>query len=230
MAFNYSPKIVTDGLVLYLDAANTRSYVSGSTTWTDLSRNGVNGTLVNGPTFNSANGGSIVFDGSNDYVNTVTATFLGINSTSTPFTISVWFKTSGVTEYYLFDNYNGSNNISLRVDAGVLEVYMAASISGVINAVRFGSGYNNNVWHNFTITWNGSNLLTAYANSINIGNNITTLSGSFESNAEFRIGNRPSSPGPFFVGNISQVSIYNRILSTSEIRQNYNATKTRFGL
>ena len=230
MAFNYSPKIITEGLVLYLDAANTRSYPGVGTTWSDLSRSGNNGSLINGPTFNSANGGSIVFDGTNDYVNTVTATFLGINSTSTPFTISVWFKTSGVTEYYLFDNLNGSNDISLRVDAGVLEVYMAASISGVINAVRFGSGYNNNVWHNFTITWNGSNLLTAYADSINIGNNTTTLSGSFESNAAFRIGNRPSPLGPFFVGNISQVSVYNRILSATEILQNYNATKTRFGL
>ena len=68
MAFNYSPKIVTDGLVLYLDAANSKSYVSGSTTWNDISRSGINGTLVNGPTFTGSNGGSIVFDGVNDYV------------------------------------------------------------------------------------------------------------------------------------------------------------------
>ncbi len=60
--------IVTNGLVLYLDASNTKSYVSGSTTWSDVSRSGNNGTLINGPTFNSANGGSIVFDGTNDYV------------------------------------------------------------------------------------------------------------------------------------------------------------------
>jgi hypothetical protein len=70
MAFRYSPKIVTDGLVLYLDAANTKSYVSGSTTWNDISRGGNNGTLVNGPTFNRGNGGSIEFDGVDDYVTT----------------------------------------------------------------------------------------------------------------------------------------------------------------
>ena len=58
MAFNYSPKIVTNGLVLCLDAANPKSYVSGSTKWNDLSKNYLNGTLTNGPTFNSANGGS----------------------------------------------------------------------------------------------------------------------------------------------------------------------------
>ena len=68
MSFSFSPKIVTDGLVLYLDAANTRSYVSGSTVWTDLSRVGNNGLLINGPTFNSLNNGSIVFNGTNQYV------------------------------------------------------------------------------------------------------------------------------------------------------------------
>jgi hypothetical protein len=67
MAVNYSPKIITDGLVLYLDAANTRSYPGSGTVWSDLSRGGNNGTLRNGPTFNSGNGGSIVFDGVNDY-------------------------------------------------------------------------------------------------------------------------------------------------------------------
>ena len=69
MAFNYSPNIITDGLVLYLDAANTKSYPGSGTTWRDLSKSQLNGTLTNGPTFNSSNGGSIVFDGVDDYVN-----------------------------------------------------------------------------------------------------------------------------------------------------------------
>ena len=68
MAFNYSPRIIQDGLVLYLDAANTKSYPTTGTTWSDLSRRGNNGTLTNGPTFNSSNGGIIVFDGINNYV------------------------------------------------------------------------------------------------------------------------------------------------------------------
>ena len=67
MSFNYSPKIVTDGLVLYLDAANTRSYPGTGTTWTDLSRSSLPTPLYNGPTFNSTNGGSIIFDGIDDY-------------------------------------------------------------------------------------------------------------------------------------------------------------------
>lgn len=230
MSLHHYPRIVSNGLVLCLDAANPSSYPGTGSVWNDLSGNNNSGTLANEPTFSSENKGSIVFDGANDYINAVTATSLGINSVSTGFTISIWFKTSGGLEYYLFDNYNGSNDISLRVDAGVLEVYMVAT-TGAINAVQFGPGpgYNNNVWHNFTITWNGSNLLAVYANGINIGNNTTTLSGSFESNAAFRIGSRPVSPG-FFAGNIAQVSVYNRPLSPSDIRQNYNATKGRYSL
>ena len=68
MALNHGPKLVTDGLVLWMDAADRTSYPGSGTTWTDLTRNGYNGTLTNGPTFSSANGGAIVLDGTDDYV------------------------------------------------------------------------------------------------------------------------------------------------------------------
>ena len=74
------------GLVFVLDAANPTSYVSGSTTWQDLSGNNNSGSLVNGPTFNSSNGGSIVFDGSNDYVEISTV------NASSQFTLNFWVK------------------------------------------------------------------------------------------------------------------------------------------
>ena len=227
------PQIVTNGLVLYLDAGNSKSYPTTGTAWYDRSGNGNNVALINTPNFNSLNNGSIVFDGINDYVNTITATSLGINLASNPFTISVWFKTTSTTEHYLFDNYNGvisgiNVNISLRTQDGKLEVNIAPNTSGVVGT-QFGSGYNNNIWHDFTITWNGSNLLTVYGDSINIGNNTTVLLGSFETNAAFRIGSRPVS-GNFFNGNISKVSVYNRALTSQEVLQNYNATKSRYGL
>ena len=76
----YYGNIVKDGLVLDLDAAKKDSYPGTGTAWNDISGNRNNGTLTNGPTFNSSNGGSIVFDGTNDYINTVTATSLGIKS------------------------------------------------------------------------------------------------------------------------------------------------------
>ena len=91
MAFSFSPKIVTDGLVLYLDAANPKSYVSGSTTWRDISRGGNNGTLVNGPTFDSGNGGNIVFDGVDDYSRIEFNTLFN-GSSSDSFSIEIIFK------------------------------------------------------------------------------------------------------------------------------------------
>ena len=65
MGLSHSPRIVTDGLVFCLDAANIRSYPGTGTTWTDL-KGGNEGTLTNGPTFSSDNAGSISTDGSND--------------------------------------------------------------------------------------------------------------------------------------------------------------------
>ena len=87
MAGNVAPNTVTDGLVLYLDAANVKSYASGSTSWNDLVGTN-NGTLVNGPTFSRANGGSIVFDGTNDTTNFGNILNIGLNS----LTISCWVK------------------------------------------------------------------------------------------------------------------------------------------
>ena len=89
MAFGNGPRIITNGLVLALDAADRNSYVSGSTTWTDLSGNGRNATLTNGPTFNSENGGCIVFDGVDDYA----LSSLSVNSI-TNVTIQCWVNIS----------------------------------------------------------------------------------------------------------------------------------------
>ena len=230
MSNNYGPKIVTDGLVLCLDAANRRSYPGSGNSWLDLSGNGNNGTFGPGtaaPTFSSGNGGSLVFDGSNDYVNVATATSLGINSSLTSFSINIWFTTMGAGEYYLFDNWNGGVDISLRVDNGKFESYLAATGS---NLLLCGFGYNNGVWQNFNLTWNGSNIVNAYANGVGIGSNTSSITGSFESNAPFRIGHRPAGGGAFFPGKIAQLSIYNRALSADEVRSNYLATKSRFGL
>ena len=90
-------KIITDGLVMHLDAAQLRSYPTTGTTWTDLSGNGNNGTLINGPTFNSGNGGSIVFDGVNDYVTGFNS--ISINTTSS-FAIEFWFNLTSFTNPY----------------------------------------------------------------------------------------------------------------------------------
>ena len=91
MAFRYSPKIITDGLVLFLDAANPKSFVSGSTTWNDLTTNFNNGTLVNDPTYSLTNSGNIVFDGTDDNIQLGNASKFISGSN---ITVDTWVKTN----------------------------------------------------------------------------------------------------------------------------------------
>jgi len=106
------PNIVDSGLVLELDAGNTKSYPGTGTTWFDKSGNAYNGTLTNGPTFNTGSLGSLVFDGVDDYVNNIgtTSTFSFIQNTAV-FTINAWVKPSLLgTAMYFMGNNNGTTN------------------------------------------------------------------------------------------------------------------------
>lgn len=222
--------IVTNGLVLYLDASNTKSYVSGSTTWNDVSRSRNNGTLINGPTFNSANGGSIVFDGVDDYVLCPKQTSL---VSATQFTMCAWMKRNLSNSLVLIGQAETlSNDISFELwnDGNVyFEVGNGSNSYGV-------TSNNSTLWQYLTMVFDGtqtgnSNRLKTYING-----SLLTLS---------YVGTIPSSTGTvnnnlnvgaylpnsnYSNGNISQVQIYNRTLSAAEVLQNYNATKSRFGL
>lgn len=182
MAFNFSPKIVTNGLVLYLDAANTRSYAGSGTVWNDLSRSGNNGTLVNGPTFNSGNGGSIVFDGTNDFVSVSDNST--INGTSQ--TISVWFKNSGtyatgnqaaeiIGKHNAVGSFNGYG-IQLVNDFGNIKVsafVKNATVNYVtLNSTQIISSLN---WYNATITFTSNSQIILYLNGISILSRATGL-------------------------------------------------------
>ena len=233
MALAHSPRIVRDSLAFYLDAANTKSYPGSGTTWTDISGKNHDGTLTNGPTFSSDNGGCIVFDGSNDHIGMLgTATDLGINDTSSSFSFSVWFKTGTTSEKYMFDNFDGSTqDISCRLDGGELELYLRGSSGGIVNAVRYGS-YTLNAWNNAVYNFDSStspDIFTAYVNGINTGTSTSHFSGNFESGSNFRIGMRPAGGGQFS-GRIACAMLYNKSLTEAEVKQNYNALKGRFGL
>ena len=224
MAFNYSPKTVTDGLVLYMDAANSKSYVSGSTTWNDISRGGNIGTLLNGPTYNSSNSGNIVFDGTDDYV---TVTEIG---QLTRFSIESWFRPTThpnnlaavVTSVY--PGTNGTVNFKIGYEGG----------SGMVGGTYIGGWFLTpsvpttlNTWQQVIFTYNGSSL-AIYSNGVSGGSN--AFVGTPNSGGDgIRIGRRWDT-ADYFTGNIAITRIYNRALSQQEITQNYNATKTRFGL
>lgn len=233
MAFSYSPKIVTEGLVLYLDAANTRSYVNGSTTWTDISRSGNTGTLINGPTFNSGNGGSIVFDGIDDYANLGTS--INFSNYTNGFTIGFWVKILNTvqTNRYLFSKINtaGTDNqfsIVYGYVANTFELYGGAS-GGASQNIRTNSqiSVNDTNWHSLYYTVGATT--TGYLDAISkFTNNYASLT--FVSSTNNNLLSTFNTAG--FYGNLSlaNMALYNRILSATEILQNYNATKTRFGL
>ena len=219
MAFHFSPKAVTDGLVLYLDAANTKSYVSGSTTWNDVSRGGNNGTLVNGPTFSGSSGGSIVFDGVDDYV-------IGSLNLLPKFSFSVLvnkYTTPVTNEGFL----NTTGNLNRFIYGGGLSFYWRIRLlDGTYTSLSTESNYVKlNTWYNISVTYDGS-VVNFYKNGqlTHTFSDISVYDGF--GNVLYIGANLTNST--YFNGAVATTQIYNRVLSDAEILQNYNATKTRF--
>jgi hypothetical protein len=231
MSLSHSPKIVTNGLVLCLDAADKKSYPGTGTLWTDRSGNGNNGTLTNGPTFNSANGGSIVFDGVDDIVlvnNSPT-----INPTSAV-TVSAFFKISSYTSNYAPICFKQNNY------PGQYEQYQLSLSNSAVGFVVTGVDRNQRIllsnidYRNMFVHLVGvcdtiSDEMKLYVNGILIAT--TTFTSTFDiSTNPLRIGAMPTSYLGFANGNIYNVSLYNRALTPQEIKQNFNATRGRYGI
>ena len=231
--------IVTSGLVLYLDAANYLSYTSGSTTWNDLSGNNNSGSLVNGPTFSSTNAGSIVFDGTNDYVGLGTPSVLNITSS---LTINTWVN---LTAFPVNENATmyekGYDNINDQT-------FLRFNNQSSINAIDCGTYGGNNYLTRLTLTGSYANLITTgswnnitgqydgsswnlYVNGTLLSQTITNQ-GPKPSTSPVSIGAAYISTGyfRFLNGRVASTQIYSRALTASEVLQNYNATKARFGL
>ena len=221
-------KIVTNGLILHLDAAQLRSYPGSGTTWTDLSGNGNNGTLTNGPTFNSGNGGSIVFDGVNDYI-TVNNT---LNIGTGAYTVSVWIKVDVTTgkriTWKRFGGIGNGYSMFIRNQKFAFEV---------LNNITFvemycTSTFSINTFYNVTAVFNRSTTSYIYLNGVEDGTaDMTVFSGNNITNTiTYLVGGGGTVGGGYVDGNIYNVLQYNRALSATEVLQNYDATKSRFGL
>ena len=225
MATNYNPKIVTDGLVLCLDAANTKSYPGSGTTWTDVSGEGHDGTLTNGPTFSSNYGGNIVFDGSNDRVDGVHNSELNLRN---DVTVECWFRrTGGRSDWVRIFGKGGS---SLRTYGLWYHVnsnyFLYQRYGGSTMNILFTKSVVLNEWYHMVGTSSGSNH-TLYLNGVNVG--AASNSSTFHSSTSpymIGYGNTHST----HIGDVSNCRIYNRGLSEAEVKQNYNAHKGRFGL
>jgi len=232
------PSIVTDGMVLSLDAANTKSYVSGSTVWRDLSGNNLTGSLTNDPIFSSANGGSIVFDGTNDYVD-CNSTVVNLNSS---FTFASWVQTPS----------NLSNNSSFRRlmgrgdnNSAFTGEWAATSYNSLGNGFAFeidddvtkSGPFGNiiitpNTWYYVTGVANRTNALSLYINGILDNSTADNTSLNINPPYNLYIGSQRSNNAPSFFlnGKIALNQVYNKALTPQEIAQNYNAQKSRFGL
>ena len=237
MATSGGPNIITDGLVLHLDAANTKSYSGGGNTWSDLSGNGNDGTLINGPIFNE--NGTFTFDGSNDYVE-VHHNFLKPETTNIreSITVSIFCKSDGSSSSGWNMYWSGVSKYSQFIlgPNGI-----GGKMAFVVNSGGwYPSGYSGDIWgqesidireyHYYTGTYNkSSGMLTLYVDGnleadFNVG--IFTLTNdpnSFSLNKRDVSGNHLKSTNSIF-------HIYNRALTQSEVLQNYNATRSRFGL
>ena len=242
MSFYHSPKIVTDGLVLSLDAGNTKSYPGTGTLWLDKSGRGNNGTLTNGPTFNSGSGGSIVFDGVDDYVNcgNISTTILSNNQ----FTANYWFRMTGTARGDLFNikNFNTpQDDIGFFIDTNN-KLFSYIQVQGTITNNNVGFGYASistttflrNTIYNVTFGKDASQKIFMYVNGV-LDNNTysTTTNTATVATTPFWIASNktnPTTPAIPFAGNIYNTQVYNRALSATEVQQNFNALRGRFGI
>ena len=231
MAFAHSPKIMTDGLVLCLDAGNTKSYPGSGTTWTDLSGQGINVTLVNGVGYNSSNGGSLTFDGSNDYVNCGNSSVFN-QSGGKSFTITCWalFNSAPAVHNPIFNkaatNGTWEYTLGLNSSRGVSWLTSSNGTNWVVRGV--GETISLSTWYYYSVGYDFTNQVS-FA-SIN-GKTIFTSSqtGIYNGSRAFEIG-RHNDPTTTMNGRISNLNFYNRALTASEIQQNFNALRGRFGI
>lgn len=233
MAIIASPNIVTDGLVLCLDAANRESYPGTGTIWFDIGRSSNNGTLTNGPIYST--NGYIAFDGINDYISTQTISnqFL---TTGLTFSIFLYYVPTTSNDNLIccgIGNFNGTNNgweLRFRGNNGNAEFSpgRGAGGSGVPDRLQAQSplGWGNRIFC-IDVTYVADGLAVMYENSIiRSTRNYSGVGVSTQTNPIW-IGRATDS---YFPGNIYSVKIYNRALTSNEIRQNYLATRGRFGL
>jgi len=244
MALTFSPsKIVTSGLIFYIDAPNKKSYSGSGSTWTDLI-SGVNLDLINNPTYSTNNFGIFILDGVDDYI--INGVYGNPNpgndifnfEGTEPFSVSCWVKINSVPDIQrnIINTSRTGTSPGWRVVVRNRRIYFyvlgadswAATYSDVV-FVNYGE------WINVATTYDGSELgtgMNTYYNGVNVNNTIVqnVVSGStVEVNQPLIIGAFASGVGTGPLdGEISNIKIYNKELSQSEVLQNYNALKYRF--
>jgi len=230
MGLAHSPKIVTDGLVLCLDAADIKSYPGTGTTWKDRSGNGNNGTLTNGPIFDSANGGSIDFDGTNDIsLTTSNLTITGDQS------IETFLKFNSLDSFLqgLVSNHDYVNTSNFGVNQ-IQNDKIGISIGYTDGSREYNSKYSiaavvTGRYYHIVMTFNlNANQCKLYIDGV--------LDSTFNLAKVVKYTSRPMVLARwdyqythyYFDGNIASARYYSQTLTDEEVLQNYNAFKSRF--
>jgi hypothetical protein len=219
MSAHANPNIITDGLVIALDAADRKSYPGTGTTWKDRSGNEIHGTFEGDPTFDEDYGGSLVFDGSGDYID-----FGNQSLIQTDFCISIWLQMTDSNDRYFFSaGYNNTNSILFYTQGIWLNSYqtdgrLPGNPDSTLNTIR-----------NFTVTRTGSTA-SFYQNGVFKFS--LSYSGNIATSVPYTLGwavprNKSTA---YFKGNCYAFHMYDKGLTAEEVLQNYNATKDRFGL
>ena len=217
------------GLQISLDAGNTTSYSSpfNGTVWNDLSGNGRNGLLANGVGFSSVNGGSLSFDGINDYVNAG-----NLGSFYAQGTISFWMNATVVENYRnpFTTNYNGGNT-GIRFEenaSGTFGVVVGNDAGTYSGGNYIPSGMLANTWYYVTLVWDKSaNNIKGYLNGVSKFDQSQTL---WPTTLPAITVGEGFNTARYWLGMVSEVMIFNRALPVAEVLQNYNSIKDRYGL
>ena len=231
--YNYTGGIVTDGLVLNLDAAKVDSYPGTGTTWNDISGNNNNGTLTNGPTFSGiGKQASIVFDGVDDLVNCGNSSSILAITNQVTFGGFVKFNTFGNYRRFIFKDNGTQGVIECFYNPSANKFDTEIVTSGVRTSIKSTTTPSTNIIYYLVGTYDGSNM-KIYINGIL--ENTTTKTGNIDigPGGGLFLGNTNggASPDSYYLnGNIYNVQIYNRALSAAEVSQNFNALRGRYGI
>ena len=218
MGTNYSPRIVTDGLIVCLDAKDVKSYPGSGSTWTDRSQNSNNGTLY-GPTFSNE---LFLFDGTNDYIDLPND--LGY---TTAVTAIAWFKRNGDAAGGYQIIFGGQSlEISIPTSTGQIRTGTYNGSTRFVN--NYGSGLLDDNWHQVAVSLdNATTTKISYIDGVRVGTQ--SFTGSIVSSfSDRKIGRFGNATTYYTNGYVPVVHIYNRALTDDEINQNYNALKKRF--
>lgn len=227
MAINAGPDIVEDGLVLYLDAANPRSYPGSGTGWFNLSTSNITGTLTNGPTFNQSTSGWIIFDGVNDNVTLPLSSAFNFGTGN--FSIEMWvYPTS-----YLYDptllhmgNYQSSSGLLFYIASGYNKISVFENLG--IPAIYFNLIPTLNNWNHIVFSKESSSM-SCYLQTVAATGTLSNQVNIAPTGAN-AIGYDATYNNGYFTGRIAFVKIYQKALSADEVKQNFNALRGRFNL